>query len=94
MSRYFVVRNKHLDDAGECLVEAHTVSAALRRVATHYCDAWPAKADEIVAMMRRGCDVIEIAPWEQGELPLDPPDPKMTTAPAADAPAIPDGEIL
>lgn len=73
--RFFVVRDKK--SGNRALVEAHTISAALRRYATYYCEAYPAKAAEIVEIMKLGCQVIEIASGEELELPLDTPDPKM-----------------
>lgn len=73
--RFFVVKSKF--ENKRCLVEAHTISAALRRAAAHYCDAHPAKAAEIVEMMKQGCEVIEIAAGEDLELPLEPTDPKI-----------------
>jgi 2-keto-3-deoxy-6-phosphogluconate aldolase len=66
--RFFIVKEK--DGGARCLVEAHTTSAALRRAAAHYCEAYPAKAGEIVEMMKAGCEVIEIAPGEDIPLPL------------------------
>lgn len=73
--RFFIVKNKEC--GARCLVEAHTISAALRRAAAHYCDAYPAKAAEIVKMMQEGCEVIEIASGEDLELPLEPVDDKI-----------------
>lgn len=73
--RFFIVKEK--EGGARCLVEAHTISSALRRAAAHYCEAYPAKAAEIVEMMKQGCDVIEIMPGEDLPLPLPSVDPKL-----------------
>lgn len=70
--RFFVVKAKV--DGTRCLVEAHTISAALRRAAAHYCEAYPAKAAEIVELMKDGCEVIEIPSGTQ--LEIDAVDPE------------------
>ena len=69
--RYFIVQAKQ--DGARCLVEANTISSALRRAAQYYCEARAAKPAEIVALMQEGCEVIEIVSGEDIELPLPEP---------------------
>lgn len=67
--RFYVVTHKA--DGAACLVEAATKSGALTRAAASYSDVRIASSGDILQMMKAGCDVIEIPPNTELELPLE-----------------------